>query len=302
MPDTAIIGRFAPSPSGPLHFGSLLAALASFLEARTRNGCWLVRIEDIDTPRVVPGAADAILRSLEAHGLYWDGSVLYQSRRLASYTAALARLDAADSLYPCTCSRRELARWTSPGVTGRVYPGFCRSGPRRPQRPAALRVRTQSIRIRFVDRLQGGFSQQLEVDVGDFVVQRADGIVAYQLAVVVDDADQAVNQIVRGSDLLDSTPRQIHLQQLLELPTPDYLHIPVAVDASGAKLSKQTEATALDDAHPEAALITALQFLGQQPPPELMHAPVPNIIEWALMHWCTHRIPAQIAAPAPDGS
>lgn len=296
---TPVIGRFAPSPSGPLHFGSLLAALASFMEARVRQGRWLIRIEDIDTPRVVPGAADAILRTLEAHGLHWDDVVVYQSRRLSHYQSALEQLDAAGVLYPCTCSRRELARWFGSGATERVYPGFCRSGPRRPERSAALRVRADAVVIGFTDRLQGSLSWSLETEIGDFVVRRADGLIAYQLAVVVDDADYGVNQIVRGSDLLDSTPRQIHLQRLLQRPTPEYLHIPVAIDPTGAKLSKQTGAMALDDALPGRALSAALRFLGQSPPADLVRAPVAEIIDWALTHWRSDSIPARLTAPLP---
>jgi len=298
--DKIITGRFAPSPSGPLHFGSLQAALASFLEARVRSGHWQVRIEDVDTPRVVVGAADRILRTLEAYGLYWDGCVLYQSQRQDHYQHALAQLRAAGWLYPCTCSRRKLAQHARIGAAGWVYPGWCRTGVCQPECPAALRVRAQPRTIRFTDRLQGEQSQQLEAEVGDFVLQRADGIIAYQLAVVVDDAEQGINQVVRGSDLLDSTPRQIYLQQLLQQPTPEYLHIPVVVDAQGVKLSKQTGALALDDEHPGPALTAALRFLGQQPPAELAHAPAATIIDWAFTHWRSECIPTGLARNAPD--
>ncbi len=293
-----VVGRFAPSPSGPLHFGSLLAALASFLEARTHAGRWLLRIEDVDTPRVVAGAAERIIHTLVAYGLNWDGSLSYQSQHQADYHQAVAQLQAGGWVYPCTCSRRRLARYARMGASGWIYPGWCRTGMRQPQRPAALRVRTPSQTIQFTDRLQGRQSQQLEAEVGDFIVQRADGIIAYQLAVVVDDAHQGVTQVVRGSDLLDSTPRQIYLQQLLQQPTPEYLHIPVVVDAQGSKLSKQTGALALDDARPGPALTAALSVLGQQPPAELARAPAATIIDWALAHWQRQRIPTGLTYTA----
>lgn len=300
IPDTAVVSRFAPSPSGPLHFGSLLAALASFLEARTRGGRWLLRIEDVDTPRVVAGATARIVDTLRAYGLIWDGELCYQSQRQEAYQQALAQLQADGWLYPCTCSRRKLAQHARMGASGWIYPGWCRTGVCQPEHPAALRVRTQSQPIRFTDRLQGKQSQQLEAEVGDFVLQRADGIIAYQLAVVVDDAEQGINQVVRGSDLLDSTPRQIYLQQLLQQPTPEYLHIPVVVDAQGMKLSKHTGALALDDACPGPALTASLRFLGQQPPAELANAPAATIIDWALAHWRSERIPTGLTGNAPD--
>jgi len=252
-------GRFAPSPTGPLHTGSLIAAAASWLDARAAGGRWLVRIEDLDGPRCAPGAADEILRALERAGLSWDGEVLYQSRRLALYRDALAKLQA--HTYWCGCTRREIAD-SSLGLAGdgaHIYPGTCRAGPTRA--PRALRVRTMSEPVRFVDRVQGVHEQVLERDIGDFVLYRADGLFAYQLAVVVDDAEQGVTDVVRGADLLDSTPRQIYLHRLLGLPTPRYLHVPVALNAAGEKLSKQTGAAPVESS-PEA-LRQALRFLGQ---------------------------------------
>ena len=252
-------GRFAPSPTGPLHTGSLIAAVASWLDARAAGGRWLVRIEDLDRPRCAPGAADEILRALERAGLSWDGEVLYQSRRLALYRDALAKLQA--HTYWCGCTRREIAD-SSLGLAGdgaHIYPGTCRAGPTRA--PRALRVRTTSEPVRFVDRVQGVHEQVLERDIGDFVLYRADGLFAHQLAVVVDDAEQGVTDVVRGADLLDSTPRQIYLQRLLGLPTPRYLHVPVALNAAGEKLSKQTGAAPVESS-PEA-LRQALRFLGQ---------------------------------------
>ena len=252
------IGRFAPSPTGPLHLGSLIAAAASWLDARAAGGRWLVRIEDLDRPRCVPGAAAAILRALERLGLHWDGEVLYQSRRLEHYRAALENL--APHTYWCGCTRREIAD-SSLGLAAdgaHIYPGTCRAGTAHKR---ALRVRTTRDAIVFIDRVQGRCEQVLEHDIGDFVLYRADGLFAYQLAVVVDDAAQGVTDVVRGADLLDSTPRQIYLQRLLGLPTPRYLHVPVALDMEGAKLSKQTAAAPIEaDA---SALRHALRFLGQ---------------------------------------
>lgn len=251
-------GRFAPSPTGPLHLGSLIAAAASWLDARAAGGRWLVRIEDLDRPRCVPGAAGAILRALDRLGLHWDGEVLYQSRRLAHYRAALERL--APHTYWCGCTRREIAD-SSLGLAAdgaHIYPGTCRGGTARRR---ALRLRTTMEPIAFVDRVQGRREQLLERDTGDFVLYRADGLFAYQLAVVVDDAAQGITDVVRGADLLDSTPRQIYLQRLLGLPTPRYLHVPVALDAAGEKLSKQMGAAPIEaDA---GALARALAFLGQ---------------------------------------
>ena len=275
--------------------------MASFLEARRRRGEWRVRIEDIDTPRVVAGATDAILRSLEAHGLAWDGPVVYQSRRLSRYHWALEQLRRQRRIYACTWSRREIARRVPLGPAGRIYPGFCRSGPRRAGRAEALRVRVEPLVIRVQDALQGELRQNLETEVGDFVVRRADGLFAYQLAVVVDDADQGVDHVVRGSDLLASTPRQCYLQSLLGLPEPDYLHIPVAVDAHGHKLSKQTGAPALDDRRPAPALVAALNFLGQRPPPELTRAGVATVIDWALANWSPQCIPTRTAVGLSAG-
>ena len=252
-------GRFAPSPSGPLHFGSLVAALASWLDARAARGRWLVRIEDLDAPRTQPGAADEILRTLERLGLHWDGEVLYQSRRTGLYRDALERLR--DRTYWCSCSRREIAD-SSLGMAAdgaQIYPGTCRGGVAPGKTPRALRLKAAGA-VEFIDRVQGRQTQILERDVGDFVLERADGQFAYQLAVVVDDAAQGITDVVRGADLLDSTPRQIYLQQVLGYPTPRYLHVPAAVNAAGEKLSKQTGASPVGSA-PD--LRRALAFLNQ---------------------------------------
>jgi glutamyl-Q tRNA(Asp) synthetase len=253
------IGRFAPSPTGPLHMGSLIAALASWLDARAAGGRWLVRMEDLDRPRCLPGAADAILDGLHRLGLDWDGEVVYQSARLGLYQRALQRLQ--PHSYWCGCSRREIADSSLSLATdgAPIYPGTCRNGTTR--EPRALRVRTSSEVIAFDDRVQRRQAQALEHDIGDFVLYRADGLFAYQLAVVVDDAEQGITDVVRGADLLDSTARQIYLQRLLGLPTPRYLHVPVAIDARGEKLSKQTGAQAVDASF--ATISRALRFLGQ---------------------------------------
>lgn len=290
-------GRFAPSPTGPLHLGSLVAALGSFLAARHQGGEWLVRIEDVDLPRAMPGAADAILRSLERCGLAWDGSVLYQSRRLECYQAALEYLLRAGRAYPCSCTRRELAGSARAHDGSPIYPGRCRAGVRHPDRPHAIRLRVPDVVLAFHDAVQGDYRQRLEQEVGDFVIRRADGLFAYQLAVVVDDAAQGVTQIIRGADLLDSTPRQIYLQGLLAAPTPCYGHLPLVTDGHGDKLSKQTHAPPLDDRAPGPALWTALRFLGQRPPAELAAAPATEILQWALAHWQLQRVPASVTHP-----
>lgn len=261
---TPYIGRFAPSPTGPLHKGSLVAALASYLDAKAHRGKWLVRIEDIDEARTVPGAAEAILECLAAFGMHWDGEVVWQSRRKALYEATFARLGS--HAYACGCTRREIAD-SRIGVASdgaAVYPGTCRIGlaPGKTARAYRLRVPEHaSASISFEDRWMGRVTQNLASEVGDFVLKRADGFWAYQLAVVVDDADQGVTDVVRGADLLDSTPRQIYLQRLLGLPTPRYLHVPVVTNAAGEKLSKQTGALALDLMRPLEELIAAGRFL-----------------------------------------
>lgn len=278
------IGRFAPSPSGPLHFGSLVAALASWLDARAAGGRWLVRIEDLDQPRVQPGAADDILRTLERLGLYWDGEVIFQSRRAPVYEEALSRLR---DTYLCGCSRREIAdSAVSLAADGaQVYPGTCRAGLAPGRAARSLRVRVAGS-VSFLDRVQGRLAQDLAREVGDFVLRRADGQFAYQLAVVVDDAAQEVSDVVRGADLLDSTPRQIYLQRLLGFPTPRYLHVPVALDAAGDKLSKHAGARPIgkDD------LQRALRFLGQPPG---------GTLAAAVQAWDPALIPARRAAAAP---
>lgn len=295
-------GRFAPSPTGPLHLGSLVAALGSYLDARSRRGQWFVRIEDIDPPRQMHGASDRILRSLEAHGLTWDGAVMYQSRRIDAYREALDRLGRAGLLYPCACTRKEIAdsqrRFAhTPSDSTLIYPGTCRSGLAPGRQARAQRVRVDDVTIQFHDRIQGRITQKLAAEVGDFVLHRADGLVAYQLAVVVDDAAQAITSVVRGADLLDSTARQIYLQQLLGLSTPEYAHLPVVVDAAGEKLSKQTRAVPLNDDAAVMNLLLALRFLGIAPDVELGRPS--EVLEWAQHRWDLSGVPGELALPEP---
>ncbi len=263
-------GRFAPSPTGPLHLGSLAAAMAGWLDARAHQGEWLVRIEDIDPPREVAGATENILATLTDFGFEWSGEVMVQSQRGAAYQAAFDRLEQAGWLYPCACTRKEISDSITASTTtsnAAVYPGTCRSGLPEGRPPRAWRMRVAHTNdsgnvIRFDDRHFGPQQQNLTTEVGDYVLKRADGFWAYQLAVVVDDAEQGITDVVRGSDLLDSTPRQIHLQRALGLPTPRYLHVPVVETKLGEKLSKQTGAKALDRKHPLAELRLAAQHLG----------------------------------------
>lgn len=276
-------GRFAPSPTGPLHIGSLMAAVGSYLEARAQGGRWLLRMEDLDPPREAPGAAAGILRDLEMLGFQWDGPVVYQSQRRDAYEAALAQLG--PEVFPCACSRSEIADSAVTGIEGLVYPGTCRDGVSPGKTVRALRVRVPSGDISFEDGLQGPLRQDLARDIGDFVVRRADGCHAYQLAVVVDDAAQGVSHVVRGADLLHSTPRQLHLQTLLELPHPVYAHLPIAVNGHGEKLSKQTGARPLDLSQPASALWQALTLLQQSPPQSLKASSIDDIWTWATQHW-----------------
>ncbi len=260
---SAYVGRFAPSPTGPLHLGSLVAALASYKEAKAAKGKWLLRMEDLDAPREQPGAADRILRALEKLGFEWDGPVLRQSARVERYGAVIDDLARRKFAYGCSCTRKELEDSALAIDGSRIYPGTCRHGLAGGKRARAVRLCTHAAPIGFVDRVQGRIEQRVEKEVGDFVLLRADGIYAYQLAVVVDDFDQGVTDVVRGSDLLDSTARQIHLQRILGAPTPRYAHLPVAINDAGEKLSKQTAAEPLDLADPKRELARARRFLGQ---------------------------------------
>ncbi|MDN3554748.1 tRNA glutamyl-Q(34) synthetase GluQRS [Halomonas maura] len=289
-------GRFAPTPSGPLHFGSLIAALASFLDARHVDGHWGVRIEDIDPPRCPPGAADTILRQLEAFGLHWDGPVTRQHDRDAAYAAALARLEALGLAYPCSCSRKQWRDYP-------IYPGWCRERVSEPGQPLAWRLRSDLGRrpVSWQDRLFGRQSFD-PATLGDVVLKRKDGLWAYQLAVVVDDADQAITDVVRGADLLDNTPWQRQLQAALGLPMPRYLHLPLILGGDGQKLSKQNMAPALPqaDAAVRPLLHRALDVLDQAPPAELAIAPVAEQLDWAVARWEPERLRAEFERALPD--
>ena len=278
-------GRFAPSPTGPLHLGSLVAALASYLDARSVGGQWLLRIEDLDTPRTVRGSADMIQRQLESHGLLWDEQVFWQGRRDPAYRVALAQLEQQELIYPCACSRAELAA----AGHKEIYPGTCAGGLSPGQAARALRLRVAGS-VQFADRGYAEQNQDLPRECGDFVIRRADGLFAYQLAVVVDDAFQGITHVVRGLDLLNSTPRQIYLQQALGLPTPVYLHLPLVLDSEGRKLAKQSGAAALLDERAEVNLLAALEFLGLRLPQEFLGAGVAVLLAWALKNWRVPRI------------
>jgi glutamyl-Q tRNA(Asp) synthetase len=279
------IGRFAPSPTGPLHLGSLYTALAGFLDARSHQGKWLLRIDDLDKPRNVEGAADSILKTLEIFGLAWDDSVAYQSQSLDVYNGILDRLTAKQLSYPCVCSRKTLAAVHAEASLSDVYPGLCRDRMISPDVPYALRIKTDTGIISFRDRLQGLVSDNLAEQHGDFVIKRKDGIIAYQFAVVIDDHLQQVNQVVRGVDLLESTPKQIYLQQILGLATPEYMHVPIIVDRQGYKLSKQTLATAVDIKNPQSVIFELLVLLQQNPLHELAKASLTELLAWAIAHW-----------------
>jgi glutamyl-Q tRNA(Asp) synthetase len=282
-------GRFAPSPTGLLHQGSLLAATGSYLQARSHGGAWLLRIEDLDRTREVPGAADEIQRTLERFGFEWDGPVARQSDRTDLYRAALARLTAAGLIYPCSCSRQELVRRQTADAAKEdgdsFYPGTCRDGPRRAGVPLALRFRAADGEVHFTDRLQGTCRQNVASAVGDFVVWRKDGQCAYQLAVVVDDAAQGITEVVRGCDLLSNTARQILLGRALGLRPPGFLHLPLLVEADGRKLAKSRHSVPLAGLNPSRELYAVLQRLRQQPPAELARASPSDLMSWAIAHW-----------------
>jgi len=286
-------GRFAPSPTGRLHFGSLIAAVGSYLNAKSKNFEWLVRIEDLDPPREQPGAADDILRTLEAFALYWDGPVVHQSTRAEAYLDAIEMLRKQRLVYACRCSRRDIELEALPGIEGMRYPGTCRSLGLT-ENGTALRLMTRDERIVVRDRIQGELTQNLQSDIGDFAIRRRDGLFSYQLAVVVDDAEQGITEVFRGTDLLDSTPRQVYLQQQLGYSPPLYFHCPIAVNAAGQKLSKQNLAPAIAAKNPSKPLIMAMNFLGQAVPQELFTASAAEIIEWGVHYWDVNRIPRQL--------
>ena len=282
-------GRFAPSPTGPLHFGSLVAALGSCLEARRHGGDWLVRIDDIDPAREQLGAADAILRTLERFGFEPDGEIVYQSGRRAAYAEALDRLRARDAVFACGCTRKEVLRLGAPGANGVLYPGTCRNG-----LPPGREARTWRARadghIRFDDAFQGPVECDLAGEVGDFLVLRADGWPAYHLAAAVDDVASRITHVVRGHDLLLCTPPQLLLMTHLDADMPRYGHLPLALNSDGQKLSKQNHAAPLDDARPARQIHDALRFLQQNPPDALARGSVGDLWDWAHMHWDPARL------------
>ncbi len=293
------IGRFAPSPTGPLHFGSLVAALGSYLQARSKNGHWLLRIEDLDPLREIPGAAKQIISTLEKLGFIWDGPLIYQSHCKKYYREVLASLEQQALIYHCSCTRKQIQTRAGRGKFGLIYPGTCRSKTNGSAQTHALRVITHNQKISFQDGLLGQYQQALQSDIGDFVVLRADGFIAYQLAVVVDDARQGVTEIVRGADLLDNTPRQIHLQQLLGYKTPRYFHLPVATNQNKQKLSKQTGAPVIKVNEPVALLLQTLAFLNQKLPGTHDIGSLDDLWLWAINHWNIEYTPKQ-SAVAPD--
>lgn len=280
------VGRFAPSPTGPLHAGSVLAAVASYLHARQAGGEWLLRIEDIDPPREVPGAAASIQAALERLGLLWDRRVLYQSAHLELYRAIAARLLAEGLAFRCTCSRSELQAYAAAHPGSPAYPGTCTRRSVEAREEAAVRVRVDGIPPNLPrDALQGPIERAWLESQGDYVIVRRDGLPAYHLAVVVDDALQGVTAVVRGSDLLESTAVHCHLQRTLRLPTPAYWHVPILTSEGGVKLSKQTGAPAVDLTAPGEVAFEALERLGAAPPAELRGAPPTDLWEWAIEHW-----------------
>lgn len=298
------LGRFAPSPTGPLHFGSLVAAVASYCDAKAHAGKWLVRMEDVDKPREMAGAGDTILRTLEAFGFAWDGEILLQSQRTNIYAETLKQLQAHNDIYPCTCTRKEIADSSRiTGIDGAIYPKKCYqkianlstsdfNASASPMDTASWRINVDDANIiTFKDAIQGDISQLLARDIGDFVLKRKDGLFAYQLAVVVDDAAQGITHVVRGADLLDSTPRQIYLQQLLGIKTPQYAHVPLVTNAQGEKLSKQTLAQALESSGATIALFDALRFLGQHPPTDIKNATLDDVWRWAIANWQLENVP-----------
>ena len=289
-------GRYAPSPTGPLHFGSLVAAMGSFLQARAHQGRWLLRIENIDPPREVPGAATSILKTLERLGFEWDGPAGFQADNSARHRDVLDELRTKGQVYACECSRKQIEAYQAQhGLARGVYPRLC-AHKNLPAGGNCTRVHVQGS-VQFDDVLQGSVREDLENDVGDFVVWRRDGLVAYQLAVVVDDADQGITDVVRGADLLDNTARQIFLQQLLGFRTPGYAHLPVAVDRTGKKLSKQTHARPIDDYVPLQALLAAWEFLAQQRP-DVELSDVEDFWRWAARHWHLSLVPPVSTRPA----
>lgn len=291
MPDNnpSYIGRFAPSPTGDLHFGSLVAAVGSYLQAKSQGGQWLIRMEDLDPPREVPGSAQGIIDQLARLGMTSDHPIIYQSQRGDSYQPVLDKLLEDSQAFWCGCSRKSLPR-------GEVYPGTCRQGLAADKQPRTIRLKTRDQTLTVEDGLQGTYSQNMARDVGDFIIRRADGLTAYQLAVVLDDAAQGITEVVRGYDLLGSTPRQIYLQQLLGLPTPAYVHLPIAVN-QGLKLSKQRAAPSIHPLPAVMAIELSLKFLGHPPPCQMK---LDTLWDWAIDHWSLEQVPKARELTAPE--
>jgi len=285
-PTPSYVGRFAPSPTGPLHFGSLVTAVASYLQAQVNNGVWLIRVEDIDPPREVADSADQILESLKAHGFEWDeDNVLWQSSRLDDYEAAIRKLYDAGVVFPCECSRKQLKESAEQGPLGLIYPGTCRHADLPYTDSGTMRMLTDGVPVHIEDQLQQPVDCIPDRDIGDFPLRRGDGLIAYHLAVTLDDAEQGVTEVVRGIDLLSSTSCQTLLQRHLKLATPSYVHLPLALDKHGEKLSKQTGAAGLKNAQAGDNLLRALAFLHQNPPASLLNAPLTDIWDWARQNW-----------------
>lgn len=311
-PTTSITGRFAPSPTGALHTGSLVSAVGSWLMAKSAGGSWLVRIDDLDTPRQQPGMVDDILATLERFGLLWDGELSWQSRNRPAYEEAFQQLSRSGAIYPCHCSRKEIAQSASaphPADDCLSYPGFCRNGMPGVKPIRSWRVRVIDEPICFHDQRRGLICQNLSTGCGDFAVRRGDGEFAYQLAVVLDDHLTGVNQVVRGDDLLNSTPRQIHLQRLLGLPQPEYCHLPLVTGPGGGKLSKRDNLVSHHlgnwSGRENMLLHGVLCFLGMQPPSELREAPCGEILTWGIEHFDVRRIPqigGELTAATPFSS
>ena len=287
-------GRFAPSPTGPLHLGSLLAATASFLEARARATPWRLRIDDIDAPRAMPNAEAEIMRALEQHQLHWDGAVEYQSQRLSQYEQALDELASQDRVFFCSCSRRQLR-------DAPIYPGTCRAV-RTARVDTAIRVEVGEAAVDFVDLVQGPQHCLLASAVGDFIVRRRDGLIAYQLAAAVDDGSAEIDHVVRGADLLDTTPRQLYLMRLLGLQPPAYAHVPIITHSDGSKLSKQTHAAPVDGKHANRNLAHCLALLGHSVPKDVAQQSCSDLLEWALANWRLGAVPKIEAQTMPSNA
>ena len=287
------IGRFAPSPSGPLHFGSLIAATASYLCAKSAQGQWLLRIEDVDKFRIKENSIASILHTLEGYGYQWDGGILYQSQRTQAYQQALDSLE--KLTYPCTCSRKFLRRQMPVSTYGYIYPGYCRQQISNPNAPQfSIRLCTNNTSLCFDDARQGEYCQNIEIEVGDFIIKRSDAMFSYQLAVVVDDEYQHITEVVRGSDLLDNTPRQLYLQQCLGYREPVYLHFPTAITDDGKKLSKQHHSPQVDDVKKRQTILRTLNFLGQKAPALDHFSHLEDVWHWAIKNWDRDKIPAQM--------